>query len=281
MNFNNLVKRTAAGAIYVAIILFALLGGENLFLAIFGLFLAVALYEFFRLANKDSYGRACKIFQIVSGLTIYFSFFLFLKKISLITFHFAIAAYILILFLSTIFINRKDIIQTTAYSLLGHIYITLPLSVLLFISQRYGDLIGNYKNMFILTIFVLIWINDTAAFLFGSLFGKHRLIERISPKKSVEGFISGIAISVIAVIIFSIYFQSISVYLWVAIGLITPIFASLGDLFESLLKRTFGVKDSGNLIPGHGGILDRIDSLLIVFPTIFLFLLFCTRFGLL
>lgn len=264
----------------MAIILYALLGGEVVFLAVFGLFLAIALYEFFRMVN-NSCGRVCKIFQIVSGLAIYFSFFLFLKEISLVAFPFAIAAYILVLFLSTIFINRKDIIQTTAFSLLGHIYITLPLSILLFISQRYGDIIGNYKNLFVLAIFVLIWINDTAAFLFGSMFGKHRLIERISPKKSIEGFISGIAFSVIAAIISSIYFQSISVYLWIAIGLITPVFASLGDLFESLLKRTFGVKDSGNLIPGHGGILDRIDSLLIVFPAIFLFLLLCTNFELL
>lgn len=281
MNLNNLAKRTAAGAIYVAIILYALFWGEVVFLAVFGLFLAVALYEFFRMAENDSCKTACKIFQIVSGLTIYLLFFLFLKRISLIALPFAIAAYILVLFLSTIFINWKDIIQTTAFSLLGHIYITLPLSILLFISQQYGNIIGNCNNLFVLAIFVLIWINDIAAFLFGSLFGKHKLIERISPKKSVEGFISGIAISVVAAIIFSIYFQSISVYLWVVIGLITPIFASLGDLFESLLKRTFGVKDSGNLIPGHGGILDRIDSLLIVFPAIFLFLLFCTRFGLL
>lgn len=282
MNLNNLVKRTAAGIIYVAIILFALLGGEIAFLAIFGLFLSVALYEFFRMADNDSCRTACKIFQIVSGLVIYLSFYLLLKKISLIAFPYAIAAYVLMLFLSTIFINRKDIIQTTAYSLFGHIYITLPLSILLFVSQRYGDIIsiGNYKNLFMLAIFVLIWINDTGAFLFGSLFGKHRLIERISPKKSVEGFISGIVISVIAAIVFSLYFHSISIYLWVAIGFITSIFASLGDLFESLLKRTFGVKDSGNIIPGHGGILDRIDSLLIVFPAIFLLLLFCTRFGL-
>ncbi len=282
MNFKNLFKRAAAGVIYVAIILFALLGGEYAFLAIFGLFLAVALYEFFRMAAGDSCKTACKIFQIVSGLVIYFSFFLFLKKISLIAFPYAIAAYVLMLFLSTIFIKRKDIIQTTAYSLLGHIYITLPLSILLFISQRYGNIIGlgNFNNLFVLAIFVLIWINDTGAFLFGSLFGKHRLIERISPKKSVEGFIFGIVISVIAAIIFSHYFQSISIYLWISIGLITSVFASLGDLFESLLKRTFGVKDSGNLIPGHGGILDRIDSLLIVFPAIFLFLLFYTKFGL-
>ena len=125
------------------------------------------------------------------------------------------------------------------------------------------------------------WINDTAAFLFGSLFGKHRLIERISPKKSVEGFVSGILICIIATLIAAPYFPTISIYLWVAIGLITPVFASLGDLFESLLKRTYGVKDSGNIIPGHGGILDRIDSLLVVFPTIYLFLLFCSAFGVL
>lgn len=281
LNFYNLVKRTTAGAVYIAIVLFALLGGEYAFLAVFGVFQIVGLYEFYRMTEKGTHCRIHKYFHIFYGLLIYLSCFLYLQDIFVAALPLTAISYLLILFISAIFIDRKEIVETTAYSLLGQIYITLPLSILMFISHRYGNLIGDVSNMLILVVFVLIWINDTAAFLFGSLFGKHRLIERISPKKSVEGFVSGILICIIATLIAAPYFPTISIYLWVAIGLITPVFASLGDLFESLLKRTYGVKDSGNIIPGHGGILDRIDSLLVVFPTIYLFLLFCSAFGVL
>ena len=124
----------------------------------------------------------------------------------------------------------------------------------------------------------MIWLNDTGAFCVGSMIGRRRLFERISPKKSWEGFWGGMAFSIIAGILLYLFGDGIfgvfddSPWRWVALGIVVPVFATWGDLAESLLKRTVHVKDSGHLIPGHGGILDRIDSLLLVSPAVVIFL---------
>ena len=140
------------------------------------------------------------------------------------------------------------------------------------ISYHYQTLSNEYYFAFVLAIFVFIWVNDTAAFVVGSLFGKHKFIERISPKKTVEGFIGGIVFSVLAAVILSKFFTDYSLAFWIGFSIVTALFGTLGDLFESLIKRTYEVKDSGSLIPGHGGILDRIDSLLIAIPAVYIYL---------
>ena len=124
-----------------------------------------------------------------------------------------------------------------------------------------------------MAIFVFIWINDTFAFLTGVTLGKKKLLERISPKKTIEGFIGGFFFTVLAGVGFSLLFTDYSLLFWIGFALIASLFGTLGDLFESLIKRTYNAKDSGQLIPGHGGILDRIDSLLFVIPAIYLYLL--------
>ena len=149
----------------------------------------------------------------------------------------------------------------------------MPMSLLLFMSYFFpGESSGvGYHYAPVLAIFVFIWVNDTAAYFFGSLLGKRKLMEHISPKKSVEGFIAGILFTVIASLIFARIYEDYSVVFWIGSGVVTALFGTMGDLFESLIKRTSAVKDSGNLIPGHGGILDRIDSLLIAIPAIYLY----------
>jgi len=180
--------------------------------------------------------------------------------------------YLLILFASAIFINRKDILHAIIYSFFGQIYVTLPLSILMLLSYQYQTLSNEYYFAFVLAIFVIIWVNDTAAFVVGSLLGKHKFIERISPKKTVEGFIGGIVFSVLAAVVLSSFFTDYSLLFWIGFSIVSALFGTLGDLFESLIKRTYEVKDSGSLIPGHGGILDRIDSLLIAIPAVYIYL---------
>ena len=124
-----------------------------------------------------------------------------------------------------------------------------------------------------IALLVFLWVNDTAAYFIGSLTGKHKLIEHISPKKSVEGFVAGIIFTLLSSLIFAHLYPDFSIVFWAGFALIVSLFGTLGDLFESLIKRTCSVKDSGNLIPGHGGILDRIDSLLIAIPAVFLYLI--------
>jgi phosphatidate cytidylyltransferase len=150
---------------------------------------------------------------------------------------------------------------------MGQLFVALPLSLLNFI---------YYKNpLLLLAIFIFIWLNDTGAYCVGSLIGKHRLFERISPKKSWEGFWGGLILCVISGIAIATwlnsYFNGPQLYGWIVLAAIVSIFSTWGDLCESLIKRSIGVKDSGKILPGHGGILDRIDSLLLVSPTALLF----------
>jgi phosphatidate cytidylyltransferase len=181
----------------------------------------------------------------------------------------------LILIASAIFIQRSDILHGIIYSVFGQLYITFPLSILMLISYVYQYNPGEegYDWVLILAMFVFIWVNDTAAYFLGTLIGKNRLIEHISPKKSVEGFIAGIIFTLLASLIFARLFPEFSTLFWVGFAAVVALSGTLGDLFESLIKRTCTVKDTGHLIPGHGGILDRIDSLLVAVPAAYLFLI--------
>jgi len=131
---------------------------------------------------------------------------------------------------------------------------------------------GDYDFIFILGIFVLIWVNDSFAYLTGKNFGKHKLYERISPKKTIEGFLGGVIFTVFASIVIAQFSDSLNIWQWIGFGLIVSFFGTIGDLIQSKFKRQAGVKDSGTIMPGHGGIFDRLDSVLYASPFVFLFL---------
>ena len=273
MKLKDIGTRAVAGTLYILFILLGVLGGRFSFVIIFGSILGISLFEFYRMMEKDTSHAISKIFNIVMGVVIFFSVFLYLEEISTIALPISVLLYLLILISSAIFIKRQDILHGIIYSGFGQMYITMPMSLLLFMSYFFpGESSGvGYHYAPVLAIFVFIWVNDTAAYFFGSLLGKRKLMEHISPKKSVEGFVAGILFTVIASIIFARIYQDYSVVFWIGSGVVVAIFGTMGDLFESLIKRTSDVKDSGNLIPGHGGILDRIDSLLIAIPAIYLY----------
>ena len=273
MKLKDIGTRAVAGTLYILFILLGVLGGRFSFVIIFGSILGISLFEFYRMMEKDTSHAISKIFNIVMGVVIFFSVFLYLEEISTIALPISVLLYLLILISSAIFIKRQDILHGIIYSGFGQMYITMPMSLLLFMSYFFpGESSGaGYHYAPVLAIFVFIWVNDTAAYFFGSLLGKRKLMEHISPKKSVEGFIAGILFTVIASLVFARIYEDYSVVFWIGSGVVTALFGTMGDLFESLIKRTSAVKDSGNLIPGHGGILDRIDSLLIAIPAIYLY----------
>ena len=273
MKLKDIGTRAIAGTLYILFILLGVLGGRFSFVIIFGSILGISLFEFYRMMEKDTSHAISKIFNIVMGVVIFFSVFLYLEEISTIALPISVLLYLLILISSAIFIKRQDILHGIIYSGFGQMYITMPMSLLLFMSYFFpGESSGvGYHYAPVLAIFVFIWVNDTAAYFFGSLLGKRKLMEHISPKKTVEGFVAGILFTVIASIIFARIYQDYSVVFWIGSGVVVAIFGTMGDLFESLIKRTSDVKDSGNLIPGHGGILDRIDSLLVAIPAIYLY----------
>jgi phosphatidate cytidylyltransferase len=189
---------------------------------------------------------------------------------------FSCLLYVVILIIAELYEKQQDPVAHIGYILLGQCYITLPLSMLNFIAFTTGDA-GTivYCSTFLLALFVFIWINDTGAYLIGSQFGKHRLFERISPKKSWEGFFGGLLFTVASSFLFARFVPEIPYYHWITLSFGVVVFGTWGDLVESLLKRTLGVKDSGKAIPGHGGFLDRFDSLLLaVYAVLFYVKLF-------
>jgi phosphatidate cytidylyltransferase len=275
LNVKDLSIRAGAGIIYILVILLGVLGGRFSFLAVFGTMLGVALFEFYRMVEKDTSHAISKIFNITLGGLIFFSVFLHLENINSFSLPIMIMIYLLILIASAIFIRRDDILHGIIYSVFGQLYITMPLSLLMLISYsyQYNPVGAGYDWVPILALFVFIWVNDTAAYFIGSLIGKHKLIEHISPKKSVEGFVAGIIFTMLASLIFARLFPEFSTLFWMGFAAVVSLFGTLGDLFESLIKRTCTVKDTGHLIPGHGGILDRIDSLLVAVPAAYLYLI--------
>lgn len=277
-NWRNLITRAIAGAVYIFILLFGILFNKYSFIVVFGVILVFALDEFYRLIELRTPHLISKLFNILFGILIFLSAYLFLEGKSILALPISSITYLLSIFASTIIIKRHDIFNSIIYSVFGQLYITLPFCLFLLISYEYKLANSIYYYALVLAIFVFIWVNDTFAFIIGTTLGKHKLLERISPKKTIEGFIGGIFFTVLAGIGFSFLYTEYTIYFWIGFALIVSLFATLGDLFESLIKRTYKVKDSGNLIPGHGGILDRIDSLLIVVPAIYVYMLIINSF---
>ena len=163
--------------------------------------------------------------------------------------------------------------KTTSFSkymyLIG--YIILPF---IFITKIPIGEQNKYNPKIIISIFILIWTNDTFAYIVGKSIGKHKLLEKVSPKKTIEGFIGGIFFTVLASYIIAKYYiqiKEVNTFIWIVIALIVSIFGTIGDLIESKFKRIAGVKDSGKIMPGHGGVLDRLDSIIFAAPIVYSF----------
>ena len=176
---------------------------------------------------------------------------------------------IIIYFISLLFQTRKNTLLLAGGTLFSIIYIFIPLSLVIPIGC-FENKIYNYKILF--GLLILIWSSDSWAFVCGKLFGRHKLFEKISPNKTWEGFIGSIILTTITGYVISDNGFGLSQTEWMILGTITAISATLGDLFQSMLKRESNIKDSGNILPGHGGILDRFDSILICFPVFYLYL---------
>lgn len=180
---------------------------------------------------------------------------------------------IIYLFVSELYTKNKNAVHDLSYTMLGQLYIALPLSminVLAFRTASDGNI--HFYYLLPLSVFIFLWTSDTGAYCVGSLFGKHKLFPRISPAKSWEGSIGGGTLVLVAAFLVSILDQSygnlsgLNTLQWLGLGLVVTIFGTWGDLVESLIKRTLGIKDSGTILPGHGGMLDRFDSSLLAIP---------------
>ena len=264
-NYRNIVKkfiiRAISGIIYGVLIIASLvIDNELLFDILFGLIAVLGIHEFNHLMSAE--GRNIeKSLDAVGGLLLFLVPVIWVIGGSTLGIGLYLA-YLVARLVVQLYIKQGNPLTSLSASLMGQVYVALPLSIL---SSLY-HFVGQYM---VLAMFAFIWISDTGAYMVGCLIGKHRLFERISPKKSWEGFFGGLGLSIIIAALAARFipdgFVLLSGYAqWIVFAVLVTIFSTWGDLCESLIKRTVGVKDSGKLIPGHGGILDRIDSLLLV-----------------
>ncbi len=183
---------------------------------------------------------------------------------------------ILLLLIAELFRNKGSAIQNLGSTLLGILYIGAFSSAIIRIREFYSDA-PYYQNggWIIISIFITLWLTDSAAYFLGSAFGKHKLFPRVSPNKSWEGAIAGFLFSMVTMVVLKAFVLSFLSWIdAVVFGLIIGLFGQIGDLIESLIKRDAGVKDSSNIIPGHGGIFDRFDSLIFSAPIVYLYMYF-------
>ena len=270
MKLPNIVVRILAGAVFVSLLLGGILINQYTFVIIFSVLTALSLSEFYGLVEKDAKVPVIRTWNVLGGFFLFLGGFYYCAHEASVIAFVPYMIYLLALFVSELYMKRQNPIQSLAYSLLGQVYIAAPFALTNYLVFAYEP--GSYHYVYILALLVFIWVNDSFAYLTGIAFGKHRLFERISPKKSWEGFIGGAAVAVASALIFAHFFANLSVFAWLGFAAVTVAFGTWGDLFESLIKRTLGVKDSGNMIPGHGGILDRFDSTILAIPAIFIYL---------
>lgn len=272
LDIHNLLIRTVSGLVYAGLLIGAIVLGP-LATAILASLLAVAAsYELDRnTVGKENEGRWFMSWTVNAASLI----FLIFSFISLSDNRFAICLVFFVVllfsrFLIQIFLDQHNPLQSISLYTFEQVYIGLPLGLLV-------AAVGAVSNPWIIVCAIaMIWISDTGAYLVGSLLGRHKLSPRLSPKKSWEGFLGGLVFNIGASVIYFYCFHLdegrflSNVQGWIFIGICVTAFATLGDLFESMLKRSLGLKDFGRLIPGHGGVLDRIDSLLCVVPCVIL-----------
>jgi phosphatidate cytidylyltransferase len=257
---NETLTRTLSGVVYIIILVGSALFHQS-FLALFGIFLLICVFEFCELTGIQK-GLPLLISALLYALFSYFHITYQTQLLLLVAALFVSVRLIFFLFGQRII--ALDKITKYVY-LIG--YIILPIILLTQIPVRHK----LFRPEIIIGIFVLIWTNDTFAFLVGKGFGKHKLLERVSPKKTIEGFFGGWFFALLMSFVISRYLVHESIYYWLAIATIVSYFGTIGDLIESKFKRMAGVKDSGRIMPGHGGILDRLDSVIFVAPFVFLF----------
>jgi phosphatidate cytidylyltransferase len=269
MASKNFIIRALTGIIYVAAIVAAICIHPYTFLILFAIVVGSAIWEFYELEKESKVWH--KLIAIVAGMYLFKASFLYAGGFASAHIFYPYLFFLLALLILSLYRTTPNPAEKFALTLFAQFYCAGLLSILNFIV--FDPVTKQYFPFFALLIFVFVWINDTFAYLTGITFGRHPLFQRVSPKKSWEGFWGGFTIVVLSSLAVAYYFPDLLTwYQSLSLGILTVIFATWGDLVESLLKRTGGVKDSGTLLPGHGGILDRFDSIILVAPAVFIFM---------
>jgi CDP-diglyceride synthetase len=267
---NNFYKRTLTGIAFVVILGGAILIHATTFFALFAVIVALGIFEFYRIIDGANVFPN-KLLGGILGMVFFAVSCLYASGLVPIAVYWFVVPFISAIFVAELYRKQTTPFQNIAVTLFGALYVAVPFSLLvLFGFPEQG--ITAYQSNLILGFFFLLWSSDTGAYLTGVSIGKHPMFPRISPKKSWEGFAGGIVLTLFVAFIISNYFTALTLVDWLVIAVIICIFGVWGDLVESMLKRSLDIKDSGNILPGHGGILDRFDSVLFSAPIVFLYL---------
>lgn len=273
----NLITRSITGLIFVAVILGAAWYSAISFRGLILIITILSLLEFYRLVN-EKVSRWALYADILGGTYLVGILFLLHDTQPGIPGIYLFSPYIIYLlytFVVRLYLKEENPIESLSRSLLGQIYVALPFGLLSYIAYpplAPEYLLMPYNKLMVIAFFSFIWLNDTGAYIVGSLLGKHRLFERISPKKSWEGFFGGLIFALIAGWVWSTQCTFLNTEQWIGLSAVVAVFSTWGDLCESLMKRTLKVKDSGQMLPGHGGLLDRFDSVLLATPSAAIYL---------
>ena len=274
---NNFIQRAVTGVLFVIVLVGCILYSPLSFGILFTIISALSVHEF----AKSGEVSINKTITALGGAYLFLALMSFCTQQSVGARVFLpYLGLLLYMMITELYLKKKNPTGNWAYSMLSQLYVALPFALLNVLAFQNSPETSSvtYNPILPLSIFVFIWLSDTGAYCVGSLIGKHRLFERISPKKSWEGSIGGGIFSIASSLGFAHFFPFMPGWQWVGLAIVVVIFGTWGDLTESLMKRQLGIKDSGNILPGHGGMLDRFDSALMAIPAAVVYLYALTMF---
>jgi phosphatidate cytidylyltransferase len=263
--------RAITGFFFVIVMLASVLCGQYPFAIFFLLLSSLSLWEFYGLIKQAGI-KPDAVTGLLNGILIYIAFALLSSQNSPLSHKliFLLPLTVAAVFVRELFKTNTAPFTNIAYTFLGLIFVIVPFTFY----HALAYVKGGFDNHFPLAFLIMLWSNDTGAYLSGRWLGRTKLFERHSPKKTWEGFIGGVVIASIAAVVISHFFDEITWKQWVSVAIIIGLIGTLGDLVESMLKRSINIKDSGGILPGHGGLLDRFDGLLLAAPVVFTYLYF-------
>ena len=269
----NFITRTLTGIVFVAILISAIYIHSYYFLIVFGLITGLTLWEFYGLTLPQAKSKLSRLAHAIGGTYLFVATFCYTHDLTERNVFLPYLLYLLFILIAPLYEKGGDPLKRWTVTIFGQFYCAGSFSLLnqlTSVNGYPGEIV--HIPYFALALFVLIWLNDTGAYCVGSLLGKHRLFERISPKKSWEGFGGGLLFALLASLLFAHLQPAYSTVQWIGLAVVVVVFGTWGDLIESLLKRQLGIKDSGHLLPGHGGMLDRFDSVLLAIPAAYIYI---------
>ena len=269
----NLIIRALTGIIFVVVLVSAICIHPIFFLILFCIITGLTLWEFGGLVKHYENANLQRAVNVLGGVYLFIATFVYANGLTDGKIFLPYLLFIMLSMIAELYYKAPNPINNWAFTLFAQVYCAGSFSMLNFIGAEPGTPgVMSYTPLFIMAIFIFVWLDDTGAYLVGSLIGKRKLFERISPKKSWEGFFGGLILVLASSQAFAWFAPEIRRLKWLGLAATVVLFGTWGDLIESLLKRTLGVKDSGNVLPGHGGMLDRFDSVMLAVPASYIYI---------